>query len=497
MEAISGLLTLQRLGLTILVYYATLAFYRLFLHPLARFPGPKLAAVSRWYEGYYDVVLDGQYTFKIAELHKKYGPIVRISPHELHVNDAAFCDQIYRQDGIWNKYDWTVDAIDARGAGLFTPEHGVHKARRQPLNPFFSKARVNSRQETITRYLDKLCGRISAFAEAGESKTFNFGASITAFARDVAHDFILGKSYGSLDADDFNVAMTAATSGSGRMWRVGKHLRFFVPMMKAIPISLIMKYGDHATKIFFTFMKEHMEDTERLVAASGSLETAPTIVHEIMKSNLPASDKTVVRVFDDVSVITGAGFETIAGALRTALFHIYDNRRILEKLRAELSTVDTSDLKVIEQLPYLKAVLMEGLRISPALGTRQSRIAPDRVLQYNQWQIPPGTPVGMTLVLLHADESVYPNPRAFNPDRWLGPDGGPKSFAPFSKGTRGCLGLHLAWAEMNLLVAGLVTRFDFRFPTARADDFECISDQFVVGTKGKGVLDATVSVWRR
>lgn len=44
-----------------------------FIHPLSGFPGPKLAAVSRWYEAYYDVVQNGQYTFKILKLHKEYG----------------------------------------------------------------------------------------------------------------------------------------------------------------------------------------------------------------------------------------------------------------------------------------------------------------------------------------------------------------------------------------------------------------------------------------
>lgn len=58
---------------TVVVYFATLAFYRLFLHPLARFPGPKLAAVSRWYEAYYDMILGGQYTAQIAEMHRIYG----------------------------------------------------------------------------------------------------------------------------------------------------------------------------------------------------------------------------------------------------------------------------------------------------------------------------------------------------------------------------------------------------------------------------------------
>ncbi|KAI1495963.1 cytochrome P450 [Biscogniauxia marginata] len=499
MEAISDLLSWPRLGLTVAIYFATLAFYRLFLHPLSRFPGPKLAAVSRWYEAYYDVVQNGQYTFKIAELHRRYGPIIRISPHELHVSDPAFFDQLYRQDGVWDKYDWSVDAFATQGAVLLTPRHELHKARRQPLNPFFSKAKVSSRQDMIDRYLGKLCDRISVFAESRE--TFNFGAAITAFVRDVAFDFILGKSYKSLDRDDFDQAMVTASSGSGQVWRATKHLRFIGPVLKSVPIDWIIKYGDHGTKLFFRFMKENMEDTERLVASIISpspVETATrSIVHEIMESKLPASEKTTNRVFDDVATITGAGFETTAGALRVALFHVFDNEEILQRLRAELATVDTRNLKVLEQLPYLKAVLMEGLRISPALGTRMARIAPDRDLLYGQWRIPAGTPVGMTLVLLHADETLYPDPRRFNPDRWMGPDGGQKldkTFAPFLRGTRACLGMHLAWAEMYLLVAGLVDRFDFRYLNARADDFECDSDQFAIGTKGKSVLEATVSL---
>jgi hypothetical protein len=54
-------------------YLAGLAIYRLYLSPLAKFPGPKLAALSKNYELYYEVVKRGQFTFHIQELHKKYG----------------------------------------------------------------------------------------------------------------------------------------------------------------------------------------------------------------------------------------------------------------------------------------------------------------------------------------------------------------------------------------------------------------------------------------
>jgi hypothetical protein len=82
MESVGSLVSWSHLIGAFLIYYVTLGFYRLFIHPLARFPGPKLAAVSRWYEGYYDLVKGGQYTPKIKELHKQYGRI-RIPPRPL------------------------------------------------------------------------------------------------------------------------------------------------------------------------------------------------------------------------------------------------------------------------------------------------------------------------------------------------------------------------------------------------------------------------------
>ena len=60
---------------TIAVYYVTVDFYRVFLHPLARFPGPTLAAITRCYEGYYDLVEKGQYTLRIAEIHRTCGKL--------------------------------------------------------------------------------------------------------------------------------------------------------------------------------------------------------------------------------------------------------------------------------------------------------------------------------------------------------------------------------------------------------------------------------------
>lgn len=60
-------------GKLVLIYIICRTLYRLYLHPLAKFPGPKLAAASRWYEAYYDIVLPGQYEFRIQRMHDEYG----------------------------------------------------------------------------------------------------------------------------------------------------------------------------------------------------------------------------------------------------------------------------------------------------------------------------------------------------------------------------------------------------------------------------------------
>ena len=61
------------LVVSFIVYLIYEVVYRLYMSPISEFPGPRLAAASFWYEFYYDIVLGGKYTWKIAELHEKYG----------------------------------------------------------------------------------------------------------------------------------------------------------------------------------------------------------------------------------------------------------------------------------------------------------------------------------------------------------------------------------------------------------------------------------------
>ncbi len=64
---------LKLLSVFFVFYVIALYVYRIYFDPLSSIPGPKLAAASHWYEFYYDVIKKGKYTWKIWEMHDKYG----------------------------------------------------------------------------------------------------------------------------------------------------------------------------------------------------------------------------------------------------------------------------------------------------------------------------------------------------------------------------------------------------------------------------------------
>jgi hypothetical protein len=58
-----------------ILYAAGLIIWRLYFSPLARFPGPKIAAATLWYEFYWDVVKGGQWVWEMERMHRKYGKL--------------------------------------------------------------------------------------------------------------------------------------------------------------------------------------------------------------------------------------------------------------------------------------------------------------------------------------------------------------------------------------------------------------------------------------
>jgi cytochrome P450 len=114
----------------------------------------------------------------------------------------------------------------------------------------------------------------------------------------------------------------------------------------------------------------------------------PTIFDGMLtNANLPESGKSTPRLLDEAIVLIGAGTETTANTLATLTYHILANPDIVRKLKAELAEAipDVEALPEstrVEALPYLTAVVQEGIRLHPGASLRQERVAPDEDLFY-------------------------------------------------------------------------------------------------------------------
>ena len=93
MSTLFVVFALLRLCGAVMIYLVLRTIYRLTIHPLAGFPGPRLAALTSMYAGSYDIPYGSSFCKELPGLHEKYGPIVRILPNQLHVRDMDSFNQ--------------------------------------------------------------------------------------------------------------------------------------------------------------------------------------------------------------------------------------------------------------------------------------------------------------------------------------------------------------------------------------------------------------------
>jgi cytochrome P450 len=227
----------------------------------------------------------------------------------------------------------------------------------------------------------------------------------------------------------------------------------------------------------------------------------PTIFHELLNCNLSPEEKAFPRLLDEGMTVVAAGTLTTSSFLGITFFHILANPLILQTLKDELATVMPDStvippLRQLEQLPYLSAVVMEGCRVSYGVSHRLQRVSPDAPLAFHEWMIPAGTPVSMTSVFMHDNPTIFPEPKVFRPERWLKGDDSKerldKYLVNFSKGTRACLGINLAYAEIYLTLAAVLRRFDLELFETTREDVDMVHDFFIpmarLDSKGVRVL---------
>jgi cytochrome P450 len=306
-----------------------------------------------------------------------------------------------------------------------------------------------------------------------------------------------------------------------------KQFPWTYPLLKFIPPSLVSLFHPPGTRLFNirndinlkieeTRTSLHSSPLDERKTNAQNTASHPTALHTLLTSALPAPELLTARLEDEAFTLLGAGTLTTAHTLTTLLYHILANPPSTHLLQAELSSFPTTPtLTDLEHAPYLQAVVAEGLRLSFGVSHRLARISPDTALRYeavyngqeHAYTIPPGVPVSMTPMFMHLDPAIFPSPHTFDPARWLLPSDASEAekealkkrksyLVPFSRGTRACAGMWLAYAELYLVLGALfapggVGRCMRLFETG-VEDVECAHDFFNpsprLGSKGVRVV---------
>lgn len=162
---------------------------------------------------------------------------------------------------------------------------------------------------------------------------------------------------------------------------------------------------------------------------------------------------------DQLMLLILAGYETTATAMAWGLYWIHQKPLVREKLLQELDTLgDSPDPMSIYRLPYLSAVCNETLRIHPVVMFCFPRVVqePAKLLGHS---LESGTVLLPNIYLIHQRKDLYPQPKEFQPERFLKHQFSPYEFLPFGGGVRRCLGETLATFEMKLVLAKVLSGY--------------------------------------
>ena len=146
------------------------------------------------------------------------GPIVRINPYELHIEDTDYYDELYSRTLRLDKYEYGAGMFGNSTSVFTTSGYDIHANRRAPLSPMFSKRAIVNFQTIAREKLEILCNHIAKYKESGS--VFNILDAYAAFAGDVITEYAFGIGNDHLDLLDFRGSFYDAYMAMGEFWHV-------------------------------------------------------------------------------------------------------------------------------------------------------------------------------------------------------------------------------------------------------------------------------------
>ncbi|PGH15166.1 hypothetical protein AJ79_02531 [Helicocarpus griseus UAMH5409] len=490
--------------------------YPALLSPLAKIPaGHWSAHVSPLWILY--LRWTSQENRTVHRLHLKYGPAIRLAPNLLSFNCfEGGLKQIYLGGFPKTEFYWNGFANYGKHNIFTFEDNAMHASRKRLISNTFSKSYVMSSQaaraatrEVLFRRLLPLLDQHASAGKPLEMLEMNYSYSMDSFVhwqfgRSAASDLIRNPKERRMYLDGF-FAIAPYT-----FWQY--HFPALATWLSKFGVHLIPKKVFTLVENIEKWNAEKCDKAYALLSSSEQLsdENSPVVFAQALKTmNSPTAHTEKDQAYpmrkeimSDMFAHNSAAHETSGNTLTYAMWELSRRPDVQEKLRQELLGLSPSlsftrgsstdgevhlpEPKDVASLPYLEGVVMESLRVYPAVPGGQPRRVPKLSSLGGHDNIPAGTVVQCYAYALHRNPDVFPDPEAWKPERWI--ESSPEQLASmrrwfwaFGSGGRMCIGSNFANYSMKYALAAIYT--NFRTEIYDHGDME-LQDSYLAGPKG-------------
>ncbi|KAH9908161.1 benzoate 4-monooxygenase cytochrome P450 [Xylariomycetidae sp. FL2044] len=455
-----GVLSLVGLGALLVVCQALYARYRGGLNAI---PGPALASVSNIWKIL--AVYHDDMPRRNVEVHRKYGPVVRIGPNTVSFSSLEALHTIHGSRQAFPKSDFYKPA-SARFEGapllnLFSAQDvNYHASLKRRVATLYTKSAAQSLEPKIDDCVSLFTQKIREHVSSGNTAPLDMSSWAHFFAFDCLGELNVSRKFGFLESGRDIRGMIDATD------KVLSKTGFYAqaPILQAwrrVEEFLINPRGSinpilqYTSTVVTERLREPTKDADMLNKFIQLRDSEPDIL-------------AVREIIAAIYINLMAGHDVLAVTLRAVLYYVARNPTVGEKLRDELA-VFKGDHPVpydeLLKLPYLDAVIHEALRFHGNTGLVNERSVPRGGAVIDGFHIPEGTIVGVNPWVLHRNTDLFgPDVDVFRPERWIdSPEGRVlemrRSLFAFGAGPRMCIGKNIAMVQLFKFLAEFYRNF--------------------------------------
>ncbi|KAF8463063.1 benzoate 4-monooxygenase cytochrome P450 [Kalaharituber pfeilii] len=454
-----------------------LIFYRLYLHPLAEYPGPLLARITSLHAAYHAWVGDSHLVLYHA--HRKHGKFVRFTPNFVSVNDAVALNDIYGHGrNVQKSTFYSVMPPYPHAFDTHTViDRNLHGRKRRVMSQAFSEAAIRGMEENVLTHIRTFVKRLGSYScgkKSDDSQPRNMAHWSNWLTFDVIGDLCFGKTFGMLTREEWRDWPTLIDMAIHRHAIAGISLKIH---KLGLGKYLFPKIAE-GQKTFVKYSREQAK--ERIALGAGSRKD---FFHYLLDAKDPQSGEgySMSELWSESNLLIAAGSHTPSTALVASFFFLANYPKVL----AELTILVRKSFQDLEEIrgdnfnnpkcqaayKFVKACLDEAMRMAPPVPTTLPRQVLKGGITVAGRYFPEGVDIATPSFTLHMNETYYSDPFTYNPHRFLAdkaesPEAYQKAlsaFAPFSLGPRSCIGRTLAYLELTIALARTVWMYDFDY----------------------------------